>query len=100
MNRKSGKVKILLCASVMLCASMMNVYAEDFTSVVGIDLDNFIITYKGVCGSVPTKIVNAVVVEGENEPDGENVVGIGSVLTGENGEYNGNFFRRGISYAR
>ena len=67
-----------------------NAIAETFSADIYVNLDSYVITYSGVSGNQPVKLVNAVVVSGESSPDDSNVVGIDSVFTDEGGSYSGN----------
>ena len=88
----SKKTKVATCLMIMLSFIRVTsfVSAEQFSVHINFDSDNFTVSYYGVSGSQPIRVVNAVVVRGfDSAPDDTNVCGIDSVLTDEGGVYSG-----------
>lgn len=81
-------IKTIACVLIMI-GTGITVNAATLPANITMDQDTLIVTYSGKSGTESAKIVNAVAVSGESEPDGNNVVGIDSVLTSTGGEFSG-----------
>lgn len=81
--------KVLFCI-LIFCLLTFGVYAESF--YVDIRVDNNSVIYSGISGSLPTKTVNALVISGRGEPEENNIIGIQSVITGEDGIFDGKIY--------
>ena len=92
MGKLRGILRIIVCSLGVLLMLVSQVYAEEFVSTIEVDIEDFKIVYRGKSGELPVKTVNLVVVEGNNEPNGMNVIAIDSVMTENEGEYNGVVF--------
>ena len=86
---KKGFKKIICCAMAFSTLSL-NVGAEDFYS--NIEFKDNVVTYRGVSGIYPSKIVNALVVEGDKQPSDDNIIGINAAFTEEDGVYVGEIY--------
>ena len=85
----SKKIKSIVCVLMIIMGTGAMVNAEGLPANIAMDQDTLIVTYYGKSGTESAKIVNAVAVSGESDPDGNNVVGIDSVLTSTGGEFSG-----------
>ena len=83
------RIKTMAGVLMIMMGTGLAVNAASFSTNISIDQDTLIVTYSGKSGTETTKIVNAVAVSGESDPDGSNVVGIDSVLTGSGGVFSG-----------
>jgi len=88
----SKKTKIFSGALLISMLIGVSANAENFSAKIVADMDSYTVTYSGISGSQPIKIVNAVVISGEGMPDDSNVVGIDSVLTESGGAYSGKIY--------
>ncbi|MCR4718942.1 MAG: S-layer homology domain-containing protein [Firmicutes bacterium] len=91
----SRKIKVAISSMIILAMTSVSAFASvnPFADIV-VDYDSLTIKYSGVSGSLPVRVVNAVVVQGfDTAPyynnTGTNVCGIDSVLTEEGGAYSG-----------
>ena len=82
-------IKTTACVLMIMVGTVIVSNAASIPVNITMDQNTKMVTYSGKSGTESTKIVNAVAVLGESDPDGSNVVGIDSVLTGSGGVFSG-----------